>query len=67
MATPFVAGLVALLLQRQPKLGPEEIQQYFRVTANRDTFTGLVWNPNSGWGRIDVGALFEYLKDMGVT
>jgi subtilisin family serine protease len=66
MATPFIAGLVALLLQRQPNLGPEEIQQYFRATANRDAFTGLVWNPNSGWGRIDVRALFEYLEEIGI-
>jgi subtilisin family serine protease len=66
MAAPFVAGVIALLLQCQPRLGPEEIQQYFRATANRDRFTGAVWNPGWGWGKIDVQSLFRYLEESGV-
>ncbi len=60
MATPFVAGVVALLLQREPTLNPEEIQQRLRITARRDTETGPVWNPGFGYGRIDVEALLAY-------
>jgi subtilisin family serine protease len=59
MATPFVAGLVALLLQREPRLTPEDVQQRLRVTARRDAGTGRVWNPRYGWGKLDANALLR--------
>lgn len=59
MATPFVAGLVALMLQREPRLTPEEVQQRLRITARRDATTGPVWNPRYGWGKVDAEALFR--------
>ncbi|MEJ2852376.1 MULTISPECIES: S8 family serine peptidase [unclassified Saccharothrix] len=59
MATPFVAGVVALMLQREPRLTPEEVQQRLRVTARRDQSTGPVWNPRYGWGKLDTEALFR--------
>jgi subtilisin family serine protease len=60
MATPFVAGLIALLLQREPDLGPEEIQQRLRVTARRDEDTGQVWSPGFGYGKVDAEAILDY-------
>lgn len=57
MATPFVAGVVALMLQREPTLTPEEVQQRLRLTARRDGQTGRVWDPGFGFGKLDVGAL----------
>lgn len=59
MATPFVAGIVALMLQREPRLTPEEVQQRLRITARRDASTGPVWNPRYGWGKLDAQALFR--------
>ncbi|MFI9811659.1 S8 family serine peptidase [Saccharothrix variisporea] len=59
MATPFVAGIVALMLQREPRLTPEEVQQRLRITARRDATTGPVWNPRYGWGKLDAQALFR--------
>lgn len=60
MATPFVAGVVALLLEREPRLTPEDVQQRLRVTARRDTSTGRVWGDGFGFGRLDVEALLDY-------
>lgn len=60
MATPFVAGVIALMLQREATLTPEEIQQRVRTTAQRDGDTQRVWNPGFGSGKIDVQALLAY-------
>lgn len=60
MATPFVAGVVALMLQREPTLTPEEIQQRFRITARRDAQTGRVWSSGFGFGKLNVEALLNY-------
>ncbi|WP_230203246.1 S8 family serine peptidase [Parafrankia discariae] len=60
MAAPFIAGLIALMLQREPKLTPEEIRHRFRVTSRRDQVTGPVWNPRFGLGKIDAAALLNY-------
>jgi subtilisin family serine protease len=60
MATPFVAGVVALLLEREPTLTPEDVQQRLRVTSRRDRQTGPVWNPAFGWGKLDARALLDY-------
>jgi subtilisin family serine protease len=60
MAAPFVTGIVALLLEREPTLNPEEVQQRLRITARRDAGTGPVWNAGFGYGRLDVEALLDY-------
>jgi subtilisin family serine protease len=60
MATPFVAGVIALMLEREPRLTPEEVQQRLRVTSRRDRQTGAVWGPGFGWGKLDVDTLLGY-------
>ena len=57
MATPFIAGVIALILEQEPHLTPEEIQQRLRTTARRDDHTQRVWNEGFGFGKIDVEAL----------
>jgi len=59
MATPFVAGLVALMLQQEPTLTPEDVQQRLRITARRDAITGPVWNPRFGWGKLDAATILS--------
>ncbi len=60
MATPFVAGVIALLLERRPHLTPEDVAMRLRVTARRDRVTGRVWNPGFGHGCIDVEAFLDF-------
>jgi len=60
MAAPFVTGVIALMLEREPKLDPSEIRQRLRATACRDEVVGRVWHRGFGYGRIDVAELLKY-------
>lgn len=60
MATPFLVGTVALMLQREPRLTPEELRDRLRITAGRDAQSGPVWNPGFGWGKLDAGRLLDF-------
>lgn len=59
MASPHVAGIVALYLQANEWLTPEEIRNLWRITARKDQFTTQDSNGNSGYGKVDA---FETLK-----
>jgi hypothetical protein len=48
MASPHVAGAVALMLQQSPAFSPEDVKSRLFTTAKVDSFTGIV--PNSIWG-----------------
>ena len=50
MATPHVAGTIALMLQYEPNLSAIDIPQILRQTARLDSFTGLLVNGSSSWG-----------------
>jgi subtilisin family serine protease len=50
MATPHVAGTIALMLQYQPNLSAIDIPQILRQTARLDSFTGLLLNGSARWG-----------------
>ena len=52
--------MIALMLEREPKLNPAEIRQRLRATSSRDTTTGPVWNADFGVGRINVAELLDY-------
>lgn len=60
MASPAVAGIVALWLQANPMLTYEDVVEIFRSTAKHDLYTGTaVWNNKFGYGKIDA---YEGLK-----
>ena len=50
MATPHVAGMIALMLQYQPGLRAIDIPQILRRTARLDSFTGLLLKGSATWG-----------------
>ncbi|MGI5522832.1 S8 family serine peptidase [Micromonospora sp. CA-259024] len=66
MATPHVAGTVALMLQRRPALSVDEALQALIDTSVFDDRYGAQ-RPNSrfGWGRIDARAAVEYIDLNG--
>ena len=58
MATPHVAGTVALMLQYHPRLQATEIPQILRESARLDAHTGILANgsPVWGFGKVDARA-----------
>ncbi|MEI8006126.1 MAG: S8 family serine peptidase [Bacteroidota bacterium] len=56
MATPMTTGIIALMLQANPKLGPEQVKQILKDGARRDSYTHDIPAEGSniwGWGKID--------------
>lgn len=55
-ATPVVSGVIALLLEREPDLTPEQVKQ--RLVATADPPGDIAPSPQLGWGIINpVGVL----------
>jgi subtilisin family serine protease len=62
MASPVVAGIVALLLQRRPNLTTDAVRQLLRETSRHDRHTGrAAWHAAYGFGKIDVAAALARL------
>lgn len=59
MASPVACGIVALLLQADPTLNPDEAKAYLYKTAIRDNYTGPDSNVFYGYGKINA---FESVK-----
>ncbi len=55
-ATPFAAGVIALMLEKNPTLDSAQVKQILYRTARKDGLVGAVPNPAWGWGMIDPAA-----------
>jgi len=56
-ATPYVAGVIALLYQKNPRLELGTIRALLATHVTRDGFTGRTPNPNWGHGKLDLAAI----------
>ena len=56
-AAPHVGGVIALMLQMNPYLSPDEITNILEADARQDNFTGAikkaVGSPIWGWGKVN--------------
>jgi hypothetical protein len=52
-ANPIVTGIIALMLQMNPKLDASMVKQFLQQSARADAFTGAVPNPQWGHGKVD--------------
>ena len=57
MATPFVAGIVALLLQRNPQLDPASVKNLLRAASKIPNKAAGTFHPKWGFGLIDAQRL----------
>ncbi len=59
MATPVVTGIIALMLEQDPTLTPENVKDIFKSNSISDSFTGTIPVDGSetwGWGKINAYA-----------
>lgn len=56
-ATPYVAGIVALMLEKKPTLTLAQIKKLLEENATRDPRTGETPNARWGHGKLDVKAV----------
>lgn len=61
-ATPFVTGVIALLMEKNPKLTTDEIREILKKSARKDDFTGGVPNRDWGYGKINPEAAIKMTK-----
>jgi hypothetical protein len=61
MASPHVAGVVALMLQAQPNLDHDAVVTILQETARGDDFTGSLPNYAFGYGKVDALAALQAL------
>ena len=57
MACPFVAGLVALLLERDPKLDPDAVKDLLRTNSSIPGKAPGTWDLKWGYGLVDAANL----------
>jgi subtilisin family serine protease len=65
MACPHAAGIVALLLQVEPTLDPEDLRRILQATGRSDEFTGADL-PNFVWGYGKIDAYEAVARALGV-
>ena len=70
-AAPHVAGVAALLLQRNPKLTTEQVRELLRVGARTDATVGAgrSWSSRWGFGKVDAARSLAVLdgKEAGAV
>jgi subtilisin family serine protease len=59
MSSPYVAGAIALLLEKNNNLNWAEIKRRLIKSALQDEFTQPCWNARWGYGRLQVQRLLE--------
>jgi minor extracellular serine protease Vpr len=63
MSSPATAGIVALMLQANPKLAPQQVKDIIFTTAIKDNFTGAIPSGgNNNWGNGKVNAYAAVAK-----
>jgi hypothetical protein len=66
MSTPMVTGSVALMLEKNPKLAPNDVRLIIQQSSFQDQFTGTIDASGSntwGWGKLNV---YNMMTSQGI-
>jgi len=61
MASPHVAGVAALMLEKDPGLTASLIKNFLKQTASSDTYTGTPPNNDWGYGKVNAFRVMSFL------
>ena len=61
MSAPHVAGVIALLFEKNPNLTQEQIKEILRTKASQDDQVPPLPNTTWGYGKLDAQAAYEAL------
>jgi hypothetical protein len=64
-ATPYTAGVVALMLEKKPDLTLGQIKDLLHKNATHDAWVGAVPNATWGYGKLDLEAVKNVLSAVG--
>jgi subtilisin family serine protease len=64
VASPVVAGIVALMLEINPDLDPTEVKEILQNLSEEDNFTGKVPNNLWGYGKINAHRIITSLDNV---
>ena len=69
MSSPMMSGIIALMLEANPLLGPQQIKDYLASTAIKDSYTGLIPDSNRwGVGKVNAyAAIKRAVSSVGVN
>lgn len=62
MASPHIAGIIALMLEADPTLDYDRIIEIFQETSVADNFTGTLPNHEFGHGKVDAQAAVKAVE-----
>ncbi len=63
-ATPYTAGVIALMMQKKPGITISEIKDLFRRNASRYSPNDRLPNPQWGYGKLDLRAVQAILNSL---
>lgn len=63
-ATPYVSGILALVLEKKPQITLGEIRDLLKSSASRDSYTGSVPNPRWGHGKLNLPAVQKLIGEL---
>ena len=65
IASPIVAGAVALYLEKNPNAQWYEVKEALKISAKKDVFTGTIANNFYGNGKLDAFSLLQFDAIVG--
>ncbi|MBI1839566.1 MAG: S8 family serine peptidase [Verrucomicrobia bacterium] len=66
-ANPIVTGIIALMLEMNPRLDAARVKRILQQTARADAFTGVVPNAQWGYGKVDAFAALSAVRETLLT